>query len=141
MRRIYFGLIFFVLSCSSEHNKYFKIVEGQWQITTFYHNGNKMNSEEHFLMGFDKNNHLWITIIEDRSNEFVSSRCKFKKNLKNLEMDIFDSEDKRFNGNYDVHIDTLENNKEEYILQLTLDTEDTYIQAIRPILKNKFPSG
>ena len=99
-----------------------------------------MNSEEHFLMGFDKNNHLWITIIEDRSNEFVSSRCKFKKKLKNLEMDIFDSEDKRFNGNYDVHIDTLENNKEEYILQLTLDTEDTYIQAIRPILKNKFPS-
>ena len=140
MRRIYFVLIFFILSCSSEHKKYFKIVEGQWQITTFYQNGNKMNSEEHFLMGFDKNNHLWITIIEDRSNEFVSSRCKFKKKLKNLEMDIFDSEDKIFNGNYDVHIDTLENNKEEYILQLTLDTEDTYIQAIRPILKNKFPS-
>ena len=54
-------------------------------------------------------------------------------------MDIINSEDNRLNGNYNVYIDTISETNESYFLQLTLDTEKTYIQAIRSKLKHYYP--
>jgi hypothetical protein len=139
MRKIFYIPILFFVSCSSVHDETFKIVEGNWQITKFLLVSKDTIKDESFeLAGFERNNNLWFTRL-NHTNEFTSSKCKFYKKLDTLKMDIINSEDNRLNGNYNVYIDTISETNESYFLQLTLDTEKTYIQAIRSKLKHYYP--
>lgn len=126
-------------SCTSVNEKYFKKVEGEWQITQFYHGEENLMSPGYYIMGFQESDHLWMLKREGRESKFVSSKYKFSKKLDTLQIDIKNSEDVRLNGNYTVYIDTISQTRESYIIQLTLDSENTYLEAIRSKLKYDFP--
>lgn len=97
-----------------------------------------MQSEDYSLLGFEKHNHFWFTKL-DHSNDFTSADYKIFKQLDTLKIDITNCEDRRFDGNYNLYIDTIQNTKEKYIIRITLDSENILIQAIKPKLKYLFP--
>ena len=139
MRKFFYIPILFFVCCSSVHDETFKIVEGNWQITKFFLTSQDTIKDESFeLAGFERNNNLWFTRL-NHTNEFTSSKCKFYKKSDTLKMDIINSQDNRLDGSYNVYIDTISETNESYFLQLTLDTEKTYIQAIRSNLKHYYP--
>ncbi|MFH6996040.1 hypothetical protein [Flavobacterium sp. FlaQc-48] len=139
MKKSLILIVLIVVSCSSINDKYFEMVKGEWQITKLYYKEEDISSTGHYLMGFEKHNHSWIMKGEDRSNNFISSDYKIFKDLDTLKMSIKNCEDKRFDGIYNFYLDTIRDDGESYLIQLALDKEDSYIQAIRPRLKYNTP--
>lgn len=130
--------IIYLISCNTLHDKYYKRLEGEWQITKFYYKElNIMQSEDYSLLGFEKYNHIWFTRI-DQTNDFTSADYEISDKLDTLKIDIKNCEDKRFNENFNLYIDTIQNTEEEYIIQITLDSRNVLIQAIKPKLKHLF---
>ena len=101
----------------------------------FYHFEEDLKDKEYYILGFERGNHSWIIKRENRNSEFISSKCKLYMHLDTLKMDIKNCEDSRFNANYNVYIDTIEKNEKYYMIQLTLDSEDTYLQSFRQKLR------
>lgn len=130
MRKVLFLFFVVFFCCTSNNETYFQILKGEWQVEEFYHKKEKLTSESYYLMGFEKNNHFWISEI-DGSNEFISSDYKIYKNKESLKITLINCNEKRLEGVYDLYIDTLSNTKDQYMIQLTLDRENTYIRAIR----------
>jgi hypothetical protein len=70
----------------------------------------------------------------DHTGKFISSNYKVFKDVDTLKMSIKNCDDKRFDGIYNLYLDTIQDTGEEYMIQLSLDSENAYIQAIRPEL-------
>lgn len=135
-----FALFFAIVSCSvNQKNTYFDMVKGEWQIIKFYHKEIDVGATGTYLLGFEKYNHSWFIKPGDYTGNFISSDYKIFKDLDTLKMSIKNCEDKRFDGIYNFYLDTIQDTGESYIIQLTLDKEDSYIQAIRPRLKYNTP--
>jgi hypothetical protein len=127
-----------LISCNSLQDKYNDRFNGEWQITKFqYKELNIIQSENYVLLGFEKHHHFWITKL-DNTNDFTSADYRIFNKLDTLRIDIKNCEDRRFEGNYNLYVDTIKNTKEEYIIQITLDSENNLIQAIKPKLKHLF---
>ncbi len=90
---------------------------------------------DHHIMNFDDKNLWFVKRKAGEEDHFVNARFNIHTESKTLQINIKDSEDKRFNGNYNLYIDTIQNNEEDYIIRLTLDSEKTFIEAIRSKLK------
>ncbi|WP_430400114.1 hypothetical protein [Flavobacterium sp.] len=131
----YIFLFFLLISCNSIHEENFEILKGEWQVTEFYHKDENLSLKGRYLIGFENNNHSWITKIEDRTNDFVSLDYRIYKEIDSLRMIIQNSEDSRFDGVYDLYVDTIQKFDYQQIIEITLDSENTYFKAIR--LKNK----
>ena len=129
-----------VLSCNSLQDKYFDTLKGEWQIVKFYHKDEDLMLEEFSIIGFESSNNLWLIKTLNKESHFTYSNFKIYKDSITLKMDIKNCEDIRLNGDYNLHIDTIQETGEEYILQMTLRNKNTYIQAIRPRLKYTFRS-
>ncbi|MFB9097201.1 MULTISPECIES: hypothetical protein [Flavobacterium] len=139
---LFFTFLSFMVSCSTVHNKYFKMVEGEWQITTFYHGNKDLWTEGYYSIGFQDTKKSWMIKAENgEKNQFVLYDYKFYMNVDTLKIDVFNSKDPRLNANYNIYIDTIQETEESYTLQLTLDTEKTYIQAIKTKFKYHYPPG
>lgn len=140
MKKIVLFLIFSLsLSCNSLQDKYFGILKGEWQIVKFYHKNKDLMLEEFSIIGFESRNDLWLIRRVNGESHFTSSYFKIYKDSTILKMDTKNCEDSRLNGDYDLYIDTIQDNEEDYILRMRLDSEDTYIQAIRSKLKYYYP--
>ena len=126
-----------MISCDSSEDKYFKILEGEWQTIKFYHKEKNLSNNIYIINFYDRN-HFWIRNTESENDDFVSSNYKIYKVTNSLKMDIKCS-DNNLTGNYNISIDTIGQDTESYHIQLTLDTENNYIQAIRHKLKYAFP--
>lgn len=133
-------LIFFLSSCTSEEKKFHRTVQDEWQITQLVYLDKDLTQEGYFLLGFERPGNLWIVKRdENRENKFVSSRYSLLKNRDTLKLDITKTADKRLIGNYDVYIDTIGETTESYIIRLTFDSENTYMEAVRSKLKYYYP--
>lgn len=136
MKYIFINVVMSILfSCNIHEDKYFEFLKGEWQITKFYYKKeNIMLTKDYSLLGFEKNNQLWFTRIDD-TKDFTSSDYVLLKKSNTLKIDIKNCEDSRFNDNYNFSIDTIQYTGEQYLIQITLNSGNTLIQAIRPKIK------
>ncbi|WP_264559119.1 hypothetical protein [Flavobacterium sp. N2270] len=132
---LYIFSIFFLTSCSVKNKKHFEYLKGEWQVIEFYHKKENIGDDGQYLIGFEKDDHLWLTKLEDANNNFISSDYEIVRKRDSLMIEIRNCEDARFDGYYDFYIDTIQEFKTQHIIQLTFDSENTYIKAQR--LKNK----
>ena len=128
-------MLIFLSSCLKTSDKYFKILQGEWQITKFYHNGENIAGEHNYLLGFEKNNRLWINKIDGRTDDFISADYTIFKEVDTLKIKIDNCEMKNLDGSYNLYIDTIQDFDKQHIIEITLDHENTYIKARK--LKNK----
>ncbi|KIA97332.1 hypothetical protein OA93_15525 [Flavobacterium sp. KMS] len=111
------------------------MVKGEWFIEQFYYKNEDLTLKRYSRIGFENRNNLWIIKREDGEGEFVSSDYEIFKHSDSLRLSVKNCEEKRFDGTYNMYIDTIQDTGESYIIQLILDKEDTYIQAVRSKLK------
>lgn len=139
MKKSLILIVLIIVSCSSINDKYFEMVKGEWQITKFYHKEEDVGSTETYILGFQQYNQAWFMNPGDHSGNFISFNYKVYKDVDTLRMSIKNCEDKRFDGIYNFYLDTIQDTGESYIIRLSLDKEDSYIEAIRPRLKYNTP--
>lgn len=136
MKKILLVIVLFVtVSCSTNRKKYFDMVKGGWFIEQFYYKNEDLTLKRYYEVGFQDFNHSWIITNENREGRFVSFDYEIFKHLDSLRLNIKNCEEKRFDGTYNMYIDTIQDTGESYIIQLILDKEDTYIEAVRSKLK------
>jgi uncharacterized membrane protein len=136
-KNLLFILVITMTSCGSSDGKYFKMLKGEWQTVKFYHKEKNLSNTTYIINFYDQNN-FWIRNTESQNDNFVSSKYNIFKESNLLKMDVKCS-DNTLSGNYNIKIDTIGQDEESYHIQLTLDTENNYIQAIRHKLKHAFP--
>lgn len=132
-------ILFLVFSCStSVHNQYYKKIEGTWAINDFEHidklEGKIIDltwPERFFSIGFGNHNHLWFTKVENRRDISVRATYEVFKENDTLKIRITKCDDVRLEGVYDFYIDTLGQTDLHYRVQLSLDSEKTYLSALR----------
>lgn len=127
-----FLFIIIIISCNSSKEKYFDAIKGEWQIVKFDRKEDNHKWKKYLIIGFDKSSSFWLS---DLDGNFLTYQYELSKQSDSLSMNIINKSESKLNGNYDLHIDTIQNNPEDYIIQITLDSENTYIQAIRSKLK------
>lgn len=128
--------LFFVFSCTGVNDKNLNYFKGNWKIIQLYHKNSDLTLERYYEIRLSANNQLWmIKKDENREPKFINAKYKFTTYLDTLKLDVVRCEDDRLNANYNMYIDTISDDGKQYIIQLTLDSENTYIQAIRAKLK------
>lgn len=106
-----------------------------WMVNEMWHRGEELTRPEEaivnysFPMGFNKNHTMWIRYNGLGKDAWAT--FELSKKGEEMIIDIKDSSDDILNGNYTIYIDTLQNSPKYCMLQLTLDSEDTYIVALR----------
>ncbi len=131
----------FTISCTRERKRYFKNIEGEWQIEKIYHKDKDLTLERFYKLGFQDVKNAWMIKRLNSKSEFIKFDYKFYKDVDTLKVNITNAEDIRLNANYNVYIDTIGETEEVYLIKLTLDNEKTYIEAIRQKLKYYYPPG
>lgn len=130
-----FLLSLFFISCSPNPNKDFQIFYGSWYINEMHYKNENLTLKEgdvinrSFPLGFEKNNILWIDDLD--STKTIFADFKFYKVKNQIFLDIKNSKDKRINGNYNVYVDTLQTTPQNYVLKMTVDSEETFFIAHR----------
>ena len=132
-------ILFIVLSCKpSFHNQYYKKIQGAWTISNLEHIDDfedkiidLRRQEEYYTMGFEKNNHLWFTKRKNRETLFIRATYEIFKQNDTIKLRIEKSDDVRLEAVYDLYIDTLGQTDMHYRVQLSLDSESTYLSALR----------
>jgi hypothetical protein len=129
-------LIFAIsISCTNLDNHYYEALSGEWQIEKLLHEDKDYSLKDTYIMTFSSPNKLWLRNINHKNEISLNSKYKISKNNANYEIDISDCSDNNINGNYNIFMDTIRDDGESYQILLTLDSEKTYIQAIRYKLK------
>ncbi|MCV9932942.1 hypothetical protein OIU80_11685 [Flavobacterium sp. LS1R47] len=141
MKKILVFILFYaIVSCSTnQKNIYFDMIKGEWSIEKFCYKNEDLTLKRYDVIGFENHNHLRITKRDNSEIRSVSSDYKVFKDINTLRINIRNCEEKRFDGIYNMHIDTIQDTGESYIIQLSLDNEDTYIEAMRSMLKYNTP--
>ena len=139
-RKYYCLLIVFivVISCSNHENKYSNALIGEWQVEKLLHGNKDYSLDETYILSFSLPSELWIHSLNHNKKISVSSKFEVSNKSDSYFMDIT-SNDKNINGNYNIYIDTIQENQESYFIRLRLDSEKTYIHAIRQKLKRDWP--
>lgn len=136
----FFSLVLiFVLSCQpSFHDQYYKKIQGSWRISDFQHiNGSEENiidlriQDGYYLMVLEKHNHLFFVKRDNRRDISVSASYEIFKENDILKIRIEKSDDKKIEGVYDFYIDTLSQTNMHYKLLISLNSENTYLSALR----------
>lgn len=138
-------IIIFVFSCKpSFHDQYYEKIQGSWRISDFEHIDYTENKiidltwpERYYTIGFENHNHLFFVKRENRNPKFVRATYEIFKENDTLKIRIVKSDDVRLEGVYDLYIDTLSQTNLHYRVQLSLDSENTYLSALR--MKSKQP--
>lgn len=131
-----FFLLIIIMSCRSNQDRYSEILNEEWQIIKFFHKDEDIALKGFKIIGFERHDKLWLIKRKNGVSKFIYADYNLFIKSDTLKIEIKNCNDIRFNVDYNVYIDTVRNFEKHYILQLTLDSEDSYIQAIRPILKN-----
>ncbi|PIV48652.1 MAG: hypothetical protein COS19_12690 [Flavobacteriaceae bacterium CG02_land_8_20_14_3_00_34_13] len=132
-------ILIFAISCQpSFHDQYYKKIQSSWRISDFQH---KDYSEDKiidlreqagfFLMGLENNNHIYFLKRENREDVSVRATYEIFKENDSIKMRIEKSDDKRIEGIYDFYIDTIGERDAAYLLQVSLDSEKTYLSALK----------
>ena len=134
-----FILIALSVSCTTRENKYSNTLSGEWQIEKLLHGKKDYSSDETYIMSFDSPNELWVHNYSHNKKVSLTSKYRISQNAGVYVMDITECNDENINGNYNIHIDTIQDDGESYLIRLILDSEKTYIQAKRFKLKQYLP--
>ena len=129
--------IFGLSSCNTTLQKqYYQDVKGTWAINEFQHRDLEKDSlidltwpERYFSLGFEKSNNLFFIKKENRNSKFIGATYKIFKENDTLKIQIENSDDLRLEGTYDLYLDTIEEAEMQYRVQLSLDSEKTYLSA------------
>lgn len=132
-------ILIFVLSCQPTfHDQYYKKIQGSWRIDDFQHiDGPEeniidlRNQDRYYLMGFENHNHLFFIKRDNREDVSVRATYEIFKENDTLKIRIKKSDDKRIEGIYDFYIDTIGERDAAYLLQVSLDSEKTYLSALK----------
>ena len=130
-------LFFLISSCSSSfHKQYYQELKGSWTINQFEHIQEETDtlldlrrSEDYFQIGFENQNNLFFIKRENRENKFIGAKYFIFKENDTLKIRIEESEDVRIEGVYDLYMDTIRENEMQFLVQISLDEENTYISA------------
>ncbi|SHI73490.1 hypothetical protein SAMN04488096_10436 [Mesonia phycicola] len=128
-----------ILSCSSSfHNQYYQKIKGAWTINHFEHIDKIQNKEldlrreeGFYIVGLEKHNHIWFTKRENRQDKSIDATYDIFKQNDTLKLRITKSDDERLEGVYDLYIDTIAELDRQYKVQIALDSENTYLSALR----------
>ena len=133
-------VIFYIISsCSTSfHKQYYQKIAGAWTINDFEH----INHIEdtiidlrrqygYYIMGLENHNHMYFVKRESREDISVRATYEIFKQNDTLKLRIEKSDDVRIEGVYDLYIDTLGQTDMHYRVQLSLDSEKTYLSALR----------
>ncbi len=136
---LYISIILLNLGCEKKNNQ-FEIIKGDWQITSFYYKNEDLSLINYYdLIGFEDKNRFWINVRENRESKFIDADYYIYKDSSINKLKIVNCKDFRFNHDFDVHIDTIDYSKESFLLKLTLDADNAYIEAVKMKLKYDFP--
>ncbi|RZL39454.1 MAG: hypothetical protein EOP00_27775 [Pedobacter sp.] len=134
---IFFATIIGLLLYEHYQSNYFQLIDGDWQITKAYHNSDNLQDDQYVIVGFfEKPDQLWLVKNKPgKDNEHVYANYKLYKSLDTLRLKITKCSDNRFNKNFNLYLDTIENSDNQFLIRLTLDSENTFIQAIKPKIR------
>ena len=124
-------LCFIVFSCSQNSNPYYDYLKGEWQINSLNSKSGDIKLDDYFLLGFEKNNHFWI-LKNNYKHDFISADYKIFKQNDTMRIALKNCADQRFEGVYDLYLDTISRTSNQYILQVAFDSYDMYFSAVRP---------
>ena len=133
-------ICFFIASCSSSfHNQNYEKLQGSWLIYEFEYIDENQDSiidltgdERYGSILFEKHNYIYFSKRENRKVKNVGATYLIFKEKDTLKIKIEKSEDERIEGIYDLYIDTIQENElQQYLIQISLDKENTYISAFR----------
>jgi hypothetical protein len=134
-----FILIALIISCIIRENKYSNALSGEWQIEKLLQGNKDYGSDETYIMSFDSPNKLWLHNLSHDKKVSLTSNYGISHNADLYVMDITECNDENINGNYTIHIDTIQDDGESHLIRLILISEKTYIQAKRFKLKHYLP--
>lgn len=129
------------LGCTKK-NQQFDFLKGDWQITKFYFNDEDLESylnNYYLIIGFEDDNRFWINVRENREFKFIDADYSVYKDSSKSMLKIANCKDFKFNHIFEIHIDTIDYTEESFLLKLTLDAENAYIEAVKPKLKYENP--
>lgn len=139
-RYLFYFLFSFLFACKSTVNIN-QILEGSWGVYQLEY-GNDAQSlinekNEKFIFSaplYLGINDGFITLKLDNDNE-IQGRIKanLKRELKFIE--FYDCTDTRFNGNYQIWLDTLETNDFRTKYKLLLESDSTFIVGTKTIIR------
>jgi len=132
-------LLLLTASCSKP-GKYLATLEGEWRMGEFYHKGKDLGATAHYNIKFEKDKVLFLRVEREmKNNKFRSATYTLYETSDTLRMTIQGHKEKWLDGTYDVHIDTIQETPLCYFEEIILDTEETYIRAIRGRNKGNSP--
>ncbi|MDR6302310.1 hypothetical protein [Mesonia maritima] len=128
-----------ILSCSSSfHNQYSQKIKGAWTINHFERIDQTQNKEfdlrreeGFYIVGLENHNHIWFTKRENRKGKSIDATYDIFKQNDTLKLSITKSDDERLEGVYNLYIDTIAKMDRQYKVQIALDSENTYLSALR----------
>ena len=133
------GFLLFIslilVSCRTPEDSYSRTLHGDWQIVKFLQGTKDYSLKDNYIMSFSPPAKLWIHNVNHETEVSFNVNYEFSLNEDKPVIDITDSPNNFIDGNYNVYMDTLQDDGESYLIRLTLDSENTYFQAIRNKLK------
>jgi hypothetical protein len=135
-------LLFFLvilLSCKTNiHDKISEKINFEWGLVeALYfdqnteHEVDLLNDERILSFGFEKYNHMWFQKKVGREYKFINTSYNIFNENDTLKMKISNSEDKRLNATFYMYIDTIHETKTYHRIQLSLDSENLFIIALK----------
>ncbi|MFN3639891.1 MAG: hypothetical protein ACK4UK_03145 [Flavobacterium sp.] len=137
MARLIF-LLFLFYSCKqdSENNEFYLNYGGAWTIDELYFITNDLTQEGYNKFGFESRNNMWFIKREDnKKGQFINCKYIFYKKQDSLMVHVYDCEDERLSANFNLYIDTISEYKEQYLIELSFDSEKTFMSAFRYLNK------
>ena len=132
----YFVLCIFLTFFGCEHgdNK-LNSLYGEFILSKFYYKNSCLSCNDFYYLYIDKNSN-WLSIENQTKKENIKGKFKLYYNeKKEIYFDIFDSNDKKMNGNYLIEIDTIVKSQQRDELKITIQSNEVYIETYKNIVK------
>ena len=133
-----FVFVVFMLSLQSCSDSPYENLYGDWQIAEMQHQGKDICNPDNsriitysFLLTLQENGILSIDDIAEKTSKPMIAEFRLFKKGKQLQMDIYKSNDDMLNGNYNIDVDTIQETALYFSLKMTADSEETYFIAYK----------
>lgn len=141
MKKIFIAYLLLVLLGCKDNYSLTRVVNGSWGLYQVEYRGKDlligMQDDSNFIFSRPlyldiKNSHL---ILELEIDKFIDADFKIDVIGKKKTMRIFNSTDKRFNGNYEIWIDTISQNLYRDKYKILLESDSIFMVGTKTIVK------
>ena len=145
MKKVILFTLFFIVICCKQTYNIERVIDGSWSLYQVEHGiDNKSllpnNESNDFVFGVPlylniQDGFMTLDIETDRKvNGRISAKLKGKEKF----IEIFDSEDDRFNGEYQIWIDTVSSDKQRDKYRILLESDSIFMVGTKTIVKKIF---